>query len=257
VTSPGSLVLSTLEFDVVWEAARLTRRNVALDVPSPGITHAERAEFVRNAWTSLEGRGLARGGRVTSEMADTLALLGNPQVSVDIWIWANGRKIKGLAAAAGEEAVLAVIDGAEVWLIEARGSALAEAAVSVAGDMPAGFGRSISLPNDVLRAASDEAGRNSEKLVLALERKGLPLSDAQELARMADGMGTRGQFGVERAQRSGPPVRAGRVVAFHDTTSGRFLHQVRPSTDGRNWSTITPVDNTRLAGCVRELLEEV
>ena len=68
-------MLSTLEFDVVWEAARLTRRNVALDVPSPGITHAERAEFVRNAWTSLEGRGLARGGRVTSEMADTLALL--------------------------------------------------------------------------------------------------------------------------------------------------------------------------------------
>lgn len=257
MTSPGSVVLSTLEFDVVWEAARLTRRNVALDVPSPGITHTERAEFVRSAWASLEGRGLARGGRVAPEVADTLALLGNPQVSIDIWIWAGGRKIKGLAASSGEEAVLAVVDGAEVWLIEARGSALAEAAVSVAGDMPAGFGRSISLPNDVLREASDEAGRNAEKLVLALERKGLPLHDAQELARMADGMGTRGQFGVERGQRGGPPVRAGRVVAFHDTTSGRFLHQVRPSTDGRSWSTITPVDNARLAACVWELLQEV
>ncbi|MET1074680.1 MAG: ESX secretion-associated protein EspG [Umezawaea sp.] len=257
MTSPGSVVLSTLEFDVVWEAARLVRRNVALDVPSPGITHTERAEFVRRAWASLEGRGLARGGRVVPEIADALALLSNPQVSIDIWIWAGGRKITGLAAAAGEEAVLAVVDGDEVWLIESRGSALAEAAVSVAGDMPAGFGRSISLPNDVLRAASDEAGRSAEKLVLALERKGLPLSEAQELARMADGMGTRGQFGAERGQNGGPPLRAGRVVAFHDASSGRFLHQVRPSTDGRNWSTITPVDNARLAACLWELLQEV
>ena len=257
MTSPGSVVLSTLEFDVVWEAARQPRRNVALDVPSPGTTHAERAELVRSAWAALEGRGLARRGRVAAEVADSLALLGNPQVSIDIWIWAAGRKIKGLAASSGEDGVLAVVDGAEVWLIEARGSALAESAVSVAGEMPAGFGRSISLPNDLLRAASDEAGRNAEKLVIALERRGLPLSDAQELARMADGMGTRGQFGVERGQRSGPPVRAGRVVAFHDTKSGRFLHQVRPSTDGRAWSTITPVDNARLASCVWELLQEV
>lgn len=250
-------MLSTLEFDVVWEAARLVRRNVALDVPSPGITHTERAEFVRGAWASLEGRGLARGGRVVPEIADALALLSNPQVSFDIWIRAAGRTITGLAAAAGEDAVLAVVDGDEVWLIESRGSALAEAAVSVAGDMPAGFGRSISLPNDVLRAASDEAGRSAEKLVLALERKGLPLSEAQELARMADGMGTRGQFGAERGQNGGPPLRAGRVVAFHDASSGRFLHQVRPSTDGRNWSTITPVDNARLAVCLWELLQEV
>jgi hypothetical protein len=251
------VVLSTLEFDVAWEAAKLTRRNVALDVPSPGITHTERAEFVRGAWESLEGRGLAKGGRVVPEIADTFALLANPQMSIDIWIWANGRKIKGLAASAGEDGILAVVDGNEVWLIESRASALAQAAVSVAGDMPAGYGRSISLPNDVLRKASDEAGKNADKLVLALERQGLPLHEAQELAGMCDGMSTRGQFGAERGQRTGPPVRAGRVVAFHDTHSGRYLHQVRPSTDGRNWSTITPVDNARLASCVWELLQEV
>lgn len=250
-------MLSTLEFDVAWEAARLARRNVALDVPSPGITHTERAEFVKGAWGTLEGRGLASSGRVAPEIADTLALLANPQVSFDIWIWANGRKIKGLAASAGEDGILAVVDGDEVWLIEARGSALAEAAVSVAGDMPAGYGRSISLPNEVLRKASDEAGKNAEKLVLALERQGLPLHEAQELAAMCDGMSTRGQFGAERGQRGGPPARANRVVAFHDTPSGRFLHQVRPSTDGRSWSTITPVDNLRLASCVWELLQEV
>ncbi|WP_158847173.1 ESX secretion-associated protein EspG [Saccharothrix deserti] len=253
----GTVVLSTLEFDVAWEGERLARRNVALDVPSPGITHTERAVLVDQAWRSLAERGLAGNRRLTPELADAFALLANPQVSIDLWIWVDRRKIKGLAAAAGDEGILAVVDGEEVWLIQSRASALAEAAVSVAGEMPAGYGRSISLPNDVLRAASDEAGRDAEKLVLALERHGLPLHEAQELAGMCDGMSTRGQFGAERAQRGGPPVRAGRVVAWHDTPSGRYLHQVRPSSDGRNWSTITPIDNARLAGCVWELLQEV
>jgi hypothetical protein len=253
----GTVVLSTLEFDVAWEGERLTRRNVALDVPSPGITHTERAVLVDQAWQSLAARGLADKRRLTPELADAFALLANPQVSIDLWIWVDRRKIKGLAAAAGDEGILAVVDGEEVWLIESRASALAEAAVSVAGEMPAGYGRSISLPNDVLRTASDEAGQDAEKLVLALERQGLPLHEAQELAGMCDGMGTRGQFGAERAQRGGPPVRAGRVVAWHDTPSGRYLHQVRPSSDGRSWSTITPIDNARLAGCVWELLQEI
>ncbi|RKT51606.1 ESX secretion-associated protein EspG [Saccharothrix australiensis] len=257
MTAAGTVVLSTLEFDVAWEAERLSRRNVALDVPSPGVTHAERAVFVDRAWGSLEQRGLASGRRLAPELADSFALLANPHVAVDLWIWVDRRKIKGLAAAVGEAAVLAVVDGDEVWLIESRASALAEAAVSVTGEMPAGYGRSISLPNDVLRAASDEAGRDAEKLVLALERRGLPLSDAQELAGMCDGMGTRGQFGAERARPGGSPARADRVVAWHDTPSGRYLHQVRPSSDGRSWSTITPIDNARLASCVWELVQEI
>jgi hypothetical protein len=251
LSSPGSVVLSTLEFDVAWEAQRLPTRNVALSVPSPGATHEERAQYVARAWESLEGRGLASRGRVVPELADGFALLANPQVSIDIWIQAD-RSITGLAAAIGEEAILAVVDGSEVWLIESRATALAEAAVSVAGDMPAGHGRSISLPHDTLRDAAAEAGRDAEKLMLALERKGLALSDAQEMARMFEGQSTRGQFGVERGR-----DRAGRVVSFFDTPSGRFLHQLRPSTDGRNWSTVTPASNQKLASSIWELLQEV
>ncbi|MBW4715660.1 ESX secretion-associated protein EspG [Saccharothrix obliqua] len=257
MTAAGTVVLSTLEFDVAWEAQRSTRRNVALDVPSPGVTHTERARYVADAWESLERRGLAGSGRLTPELADAFALLANPRLSVDIWVWVDGRKISGLAASAGDEAVLAVVDGDEVWLIESRASALAEAAVSVTGDAPAGRGRSTSLPNDVLRAAAAEAGRSAEKLVTALERHGVPLHEAQELAGMCDGMSTRGQFGAERARPGSPPVRASRVVAWHDTPSGRYLHQVRPSSDGRHWSTITPIDNARLASCVWELIQEV
>jgi hypothetical protein len=244
-------VLSALEFDVAWEAERLQGRNVALDVPSPGTTHTERARLVASVWESLEARELAERGRVVPELADAFALLANPQFSFDVWIWTD-RKITGLAAGAGDAGLLAVVDRGEVWLIESRATALADAAVSVAGDAQAGRGRSTSVPHETLRAASKDAGLDAEKLVLALERRGIPLSEAQELAGMCDGMTTRGQFGAERGRK-----RAGRVVSFHDTPSGRYLHQLRPSTDGRNWSTITPVDNQRLAARLWELLDEV
>ncbi|GLZ33274.1 ESX secretion-associated protein EspG [Lentzea sp. NBRC 105346] len=246
MTTPGSVVLSTLEFDVAWEAERLPKRNVALDVPSPGMTYEERAQYVARAWESLEGRGLASRGRVVPELADGFALLANPQMSIDIWIKAD-RSITGVAAASGDEAILAVIDGEEVWLIEARATALAEAAVSVAGEMPAGYGRSISAPYEAITKASAKAGRNAPDLIMALEEQGIRLGDAQELAGMVDGMSVVGQFGVERGGR-----RADRVVAFHDNPSGRFLRLLRG-----DWCTVTPADNHRLASCIWELLQEV
>ncbi|MFD5824583.1 ESX secretion-associated protein EspG [Lentzea sp. NPDC060358] len=251
MSSPASVVLSAVEFAVVWEAQRLPAAHVVLDTRIPSTTHTEKAEVVKRAWESLESRDLARNGRVSPELADWFALLGNHQVAVDLWIWAD-REIKGLAAAIGDEAILAVHDRDEVWLIQARGTALAEAAVSVAGEMPAGFGRSISLPYDDLVAAAKNVGLDAQRMITALERQGLRLGDAQELAGMLDGISTRGQFGV---QRNGQ--RAGRVVSFHDTHNGRYLRQLKPSSDGRKWCTITPVDNHRLAGSIWELLEEV
>ncbi|MCR3746803.1 EspG family protein [Lentzea californiensis] len=245
------MVLSTVEFAVVWEAQRLPAAHVALETRIPSITHTEKSEVVKRAWESLEARGLARNGRVVPELADGFALLANHQVSVDLWIWAD-RQISGLAAAIGDEAILAVQDRDEMWLIEARGTALAEAAVSVAGEMPAGFGRSTSMPYDELVAAAKNVGLDAQAMITSLERRGMRLGDAQELAGMLDGISTRGQFGVQRNGR-----RANRVVSFHDTHNGRYLRQLKPSSDGRQWCTITPVDNHRLAGAVWELLQEV
>ncbi|TCO64886.1 ESX secretion-associated protein EspG [Actinocrispum wychmicini] len=251
-----SLVLSALEFDVVWESERLPARHVALDVPSPGRTHTERAGLVKQAWAELESRGLAKGGRAVAEVADQVALLAHPEVSVDVWVWAD-RPVKAFAAQSGRQAALAVVDEGKVWLIPARSTALAESAVSVAGDMPAGGGRSVSVPNDVIVAADNEAKADTKRFITALEAKGVTLSDAQAVAAMLAGMTTRGQFGVERRHRDQRVVRADRVVAFHDTPDGRYLDLVRPSTDGRQWCTVTPADNQRLASCVWELLEEI
>ncbi|MQA12587.1 MAG: ESX secretion-associated protein EspG [Pseudonocardiaceae bacterium] len=250
------MVLSALEFDVLWESEGLPSRHVALDVPSQGITHTERAKFVAQAWESLAERGLLRRGRVLPELADRLSVLARPKISIDTWVWVD-REIKALAAATGSEAELGVVDGDEVWLIPAREGSLAEAAVSVAGELSAGVGRSVSLPLDVLREADAAAGGDPHRLVTELEGRGLPLTDAQELAGMLAGTETRGQFGVERAARDQGVHRANRVVAFHDTDAGRYLYLVRRNESGRQWATVTPADNRLLASRVWELLDEV
>lgn len=257
MAKPSSVVLSAVEFDVLWESERLPRRPVALDVPSPGRTRAERADIVAATWDGLRRRGLAGHARAVPEITDALALLAAPSRAVDAWVWTDHR-ISALAAGSGGQAVLAVVDRSEVWLIPARDSSLAEAAVSVAGQHPAATrGHSVSLPAAVLAAADAEAGGSPAAMITRLTERAVPLSEAQAVAGMLAGMSLRGQFGAQRRARDGRMVRAGRVVGMHDTPDGRYLFLTRPSTDGSDWSTLTPAGNDRIAGCLWELLDEV
>ena len=249
-------MLSTLEFDVVWASERFPHRHLALDVPSPGITHTQRAELVAQAWASLERRGLAARDRAVPELADRLSLLAHPERSVDLLVHSD-RRVRGLAVMSGRDAQLGVVDRDEVWLIPARDSSFVEAAVSVAGQCPAGYGRSVSVPQAVLHKADEKSGGDPKGLILQLEDQGVALAEAQLLAGMLTGMTVRGQFGAERAGgRDRRMERAGRVVAFHDTASGRYLYTVRRSPDGQEWATISPADNIRLAASIRELFDE-
>ncbi|MEV6606852.1 ESX secretion-associated protein EspG [Kutzneria sp. NPDC051319] len=249
-------VLSRLDFDVLWENERFPRRHVALDVPSPGMTHTERSRIVQETWRSLEHRGLAERGRATPNISDDLALLAYPRRAVYGFIWAPDRKITLLAASNGGSALMGVVDGDEVWLIRSDDGAIADAAVSVAGDMPPGPGQSISLPTQLLTGADARAKGDPQRLVMALADENVPLGQAQALVGMVAGMTTRGQFGAETARGAERPRRAERVIAFHDTPNGRYLHVVKPSADRTQWSTITPADNRVLVASVRELLDE-
>lgn len=255
VDGNGSIVLSTVEFDVLWESGKLPPRHAALSVPSPGVTHTERARIVEAAWDSLADRGLARGGEAAGSLLSMLEVLANPAVSVDVWVWAD-RRITGLAASTGTEGTLGVIDADQVWLIPARESSLAESAVSVLGEVHAGVGRSVTLAHDVLVAADADAEGDPHALVTALQDRGVPLWQAQEVAGMLLGTLARGQFGAERRGRDGAVRRAPRVAGFHDTDAGRYLVQLERGPDGQNWCTLTPADNGVLAGRVWELLDE-
>lgn len=252
----GSVVLTRMEFDMLWEVERLPSRHPALEVPSPGTTHPERRGLVDDAWESLTRRDLARRGRASGELVDMLNLFAHPQISVDVWVWAE-REIKGLAVSTGSQALLGVVDGDEVWLIPARDGSLAEAAVSVVGELGAGVGHSVSVPHEVLVAADSDARGDPQALVTALEDRGVELWHAQELAGMFVGMLARGQLGVQSLGRDGQQHRNDRVVAFYDTDAGRYLFQLEQGADGRTWGTVTPADNAVLANRVWELLGEL
>lgn len=251
----GSLVLSALEFDVLWENSGLPRRHVALDVPSPGTSREERAELVEQAWKSLAARRLARGYRASGELTDMLHLLARPQVGVDVWVWAE-REIRGRAVSLRGQALLAVVDAGEVWLIPATEDGLAEAAVSVTGELGPGIGQTVSIPHETLVSADAAARGDAKTLVTALEDRGVPLWEAQELSGMLLGQEARGQFGAERTGRDGIARRAGRVVAFYDTDAGRYLFQLGKGADRRDWATVTPADNALLVERIRELVAE-
>ncbi|MGW4482345.1 ESX secretion-associated protein EspG [Amycolatopsis sp. NPDC004368] len=247
-----NLVLSALEFDVLWESLELGRRPAALGVPSPGRTHTERAALVGEAWAALARRRLARGRRASGELFDQLHLLSHPQNALDVWVWAD-REIHGRAVSRGSQAVLAVVDRDEVWLIPADEGSLAEAAVPVAGELSAGIGQSVSVPHATLVAADAKAGGDPKALVTVLEDHGLALWEAQELAGMLLGQEARGQFTAERTLRDGTVRRSTHPTAFFDTDAGRYLFQLTDDTRGHTWATVTPADNAVLVERVREL----
>jgi hypothetical protein len=255
-SSNGSIVLSALEFDMLWEAERLPPRPPALDVPSPGMTHTERARLIEQAWDSLRARGLARGHKASGELIDMLNLFAHAKVAIAVWLWTD-REIKGLAVSIGSQALLGVVDNGEVWLIPARDTLLAEAAVSVIGDLGPGIGQSMTLPHKILVDADAETRGDAKALVTALEDRGVELWQAQELAGMLLGQEARGQFAVERVGRDGLLHRADGVVAFYDTDAGRYLLQLTTNPDGQDWITVAPADNQLLTQRIWEMLDTV
>lgn len=264
MTRPGAVddpvVLSSAEFDVVCAAEGLTdRRHPVLDVPSPGMTRAERAHLVAQTWRDLRSRGLADPARdrAAPDLADLLAVVERPQCSIDVRIWAD-RPIRAQAGVSGA-AVLAIVDADVVELHPVRPGVLVDAAVSVAGQVPAGPGRSVSLLNEHLREAGRVAGSDDpQEFGYELRALGVTADDAVDVANMVSGMGMRGQFGAQTAiERGGRAERAGAVVGFHDTAAGRYLHVLRGSPDSRAWSTVVPADNARIAQYVGDLVDGV
>jgi hypothetical protein len=254
----NQFLLSTAEFDVVWESLGLGHRHIVLDLPSPGVTDADRAHLVGQVWQDLGARGLARGNRPDQDLIDLLSVLAAPRRSVDVRIWAD-REIRALAAGCGADGfgTLAIIDSGRVAVTEARTTALPAFAVSVAGTLHPGPGSSVNLPHERLLWADQLSRGDVDRMAGLLEGAPVPTEDAEILATMCREMTVRGQFGAEHTAPSGRPVRAQRVVGFHDTPRGRYLHLARPGTDGGAWSTISPSDNRRLEFCVAELLDEI
>jgi hypothetical protein len=249
------VTISALEYDVLWEHLGLGTMPLVLKVPSPGRSHAERAELVAGAWRRLTDRGLGQQRRVDGRLEHLLRLLDRPDREVDARFGLN-RSVRWLAAAVDEQAVLATLDRRGLTLREAAASGLAREAVHALPNLPAGPGESVTLPSAQLDAAAAEAN-TAEQFERALYEHGVRARDASVLRTAVTDAKRQGQFGAAARDRWGKRHRANWVVGFFDTVGGRYLQVRRDSPAGPPWTTISPADNRLLARQVAELLDEV
>ncbi|SDN42590.1 ESX secretion-associated protein EspG [Allokutzneria albata] len=250
------VVLSALEFDVLWSHLGLPDMPLVIKVPSPGKTYQERAELERAAWDGIGERGLGRPIRLDAELERMLEVLALPDREVDGRIWL-GHSVRVLCAARGSDGVLAVLEGSQLKLRQTTDFGLPRIALSVLPALPAGTGRSITLPSSDLDAAAAQAGNSVEALEAALRQYGVRAEDAHALSTVVSEVGDRGQFGVAARDEHGRRRRADRVIAFFDTPAGRYLQTRSASPSGVPWSTISPADNRRLTQHLDELLAEL
>ncbi len=246
--------LSALEFDVLWEHHGLDQMPLVLKVPSPGRTDEERERIVGGVWDGLARRGLGTPDDPDPRLAHLLPLLRRADREVDGRLWL-GREVRLLAAATGDEAVLAVLTGGRLTLSPADATGLPRFALSVLPQTPAGPGQSITLPTADFAAAAAAAAKQ-EELAAALRTRGVRDTDAKTLAEMIGDVVRRGQYGSAARDRWGRRVRAPRVISFFDTAAGRYL-QVRREAEGTDpWTTISPADHRRMLQHLTELHEE-
>jgi hypothetical protein len=246
--------ISTLEFDVLWEHLGLEMMPLVLKVPSPGKTREERRALEDQAFAGLSSRGLGDRRSLDPTLEDLLHVLNRPQQEVDGRLWL-GRSVRVLAAAKGQSAVLAVLDGDQLSLRPAAYEGLPREALSALPASPPGEGHSITLPSADLDAAAAKA-TSPEHLESELRSKGLRSEDAHTLAEMVREVTSRGQFGAAARDKWGKRVRPDRVISFFDTPKGRYLQLRRSSPGQPPWSTMTPIDARRLHHHLTELLAE-
>ncbi|GLY47184.1 ESX secretion-associated protein EspG [Lentzea sp. NBRC 102530] len=239
-------LLSTREFEVLWQTLRLGRMPYPLDVPSEGATEQDVKALQARTIADLRQRGIADDVR----LEDLMRLLSDHEVSVDA-VAGLDRTVRALAAATDREAVLAVIDGDNVGLSEIRPTALAREIVRVLPEGVAGPGSALSVRLETLQQAvalqeaeqeeesEDPWGAADEELDdrEALLKAGLSAQDARQMDELAANRVAGGQFGVTHGRH-----RADVVINWFDTHQGRYL-MVR--SDG--WLSLSPTDNDRIA----------
>jgi hypothetical protein len=273
------LTITARTFEVAWALAGCGPMPTVLFVPPAGFHDWERAEVVRRAHDELQATGLASHGRLAPALAAMFELLGAPRLAVHARLasapdqsGAPGRsgprhragagtgpptRTRGLAAAAGDRAVLATMCGGRLTLRPVAAGRLAHEIVSLLPAHPPGPGSPVSLPRDLLDPAARAAGTSLSSFAQCLTTAGIPAQQAGALVRMIGGTVRRGQFGAELRDAHGRRHAAPRAVAVHDTGAGRYLMVDGTAADGRPWTTVAPATVQLVAGRVRAMVDDL
>lgn len=244
--SATGVVLTHLEFDLLWEDLGGGDPPYPLEVPSHGETEDERDALGGEVLRTLTAAGLADGEDVSPELEDLFDLLVHGEVSVDALVF-RPTPWRVLATARGRRGVLAVLNDREVALEPVTD--LVGAITKVVGDAPAGPGEPVALPRPAFSAAMDAYAKSGHT---GLERA---LAQARVTGRATRAITTlvdspRAAGGQLAA--TGPTGRS-RILSWTDTAAGRYTM----TTDDTDWVHVTPADTPRLARHLTTLLTTV
>ncbi len=243
------VVLSHLEFDLLWEDLGSGTPPYPLEVPSHGATEQERDALGADVLRTLTEAGLADGVDVGPDLEDLFGLLAHGVLSVDALVF-RPTPWRVLATARGGRGVLAVLNDREVVLEPVTD--LAAAVTRVVGDAHAGPGDQLQLPKPVFHAAVDaytESGHHG--LERALAKADLTGRGTRAITTLVDSpRRATGQLAA-----TGPAGRSG-VLSWTDTAAGRYA-MATERTGGTEWVRISPADTAWLARHLSTLLAAV
>lgn len=237
--------LSATELDVVWRACEFDPLPLVIDVPSPGATHAERADIERRVWMDLVGRGLADDhGRPHWRLADRLGTIARRTKSVQLRVF-GADATRAILATRGRHNVLGVLDG-RFRLSPVPATGTTGTLLALLPEVPAGQGHSVSVDTTVLAAAARSANAHDK-----LRRHGVSTDDARTLVAMATGGIRTVQFVAENRDSDGRVTRS-QPISLYDNGSGRY-HVIRTITGTTDHLTVTPATSPSLADALARL----
>jgi hypothetical protein len=245
-TTGGALVLSTVEFDVVWRGLGLGPPPVVLQLASPGRTHTQRRHIEAQVWAALRERGLASG----AGLAPLLALLAAPAPRVEVRAW--GATTVRAAAVGRRDAGVLARRRADAVVVEPCGSVAGAAAGAVAGGCP-GPGRAAAVRDAALTAALHRP--SGAGLRADLVARGADPTEAGLVARMLRAVAGRAQITVAVPDHWQVVRRSPELLELLDGPAGRYLLTRSDGADGTRWASVAPVDDRRLRSRIVDLLD--
>ncbi|MFJ6675611.1 ESX secretion-associated protein EspG [Actinosynnema sp. NPDC091369] len=244
--SATAVVLSHLEFDLLWEDLGAGEPPYPLEVPSHGETMDERDALGSEVLRTLTEAGLADGEDVAPELEDLFTLLAHGEVSVDALVF-RPHPWRVLATSRGRQGVLAVLNDREVALEPVTD--LTSAITRVIGDAPAGPGEQVRMPRPVFAAAMDAYAQSGHTaLERTLAQAGITGRATRSITTLVDSpRKSTGQLAA-----TGPGGRS-RVLSWTETAAGRYALTTEQSPD-TEWVHLSPADTPWLTRHLTALL---
>jgi len=250
---PHSFSLSLAAVDILLEHQKLGRAPQPFEVPHLGTTFEQRAQIRDAVFRDLEGRGLARGGRLDPDAELALQTFAAAPVSImAVAQLEDGGQLFARAATDGQYAVVVRQDQNLLVFSDVRPTAFVPSVVDLLPLTPAAAGQSVTIAKPAPKQGRHRRS-DDEDAYDPFRGVAKPRSSAPSQLRMVERIFQKPKKRIGQFTVSLPGSRTTPTVWF-DNEDGRWFVTSREAEDGQSWVTYAPADNARIA---HHLFEQV